>query len=581
MSLKSSRISKSTGAPSILKKTTHFKRRLTEIAITPSKVRFQLPHSKKVKNILEAYKNNRETRDYFSLLCVLRDSELFDSDITSLLNETTECISLLNRDFRLFVEALLSIKWINRDPTVVKEYQSFIVNLLSAHNYHAKHVISYLVELFLPDPNDPEWPDGKITENDKQKCLNVHVLIQVLLNVIPMCKDLLLQSLYRQYPYYNKPVHTQEYYLHNLLTILSYQPSFMVEIFQLIFSKLVIMDINAPKEVLEEKYEENMFQVDEDVKSVKTVSTNVTVVNRSSLGIALDTCMDLVLNFILQECKNNKGEVDLERVTSIYNQILTAFDKVILPTYGSHHIQFIMFYLCSINSTVTESFLTYLWKKVCNPNVAIVLRRTSVTYIVSLVARGLFVPLSLVKATMQRLSEWVHTYMTNLDGLECVNSDLRIHTVFYSVCQALFYLVAFRHKDLINKKKDIIFLESLQLGKMVSSRLNPLRVCQPTVVHNFATITRKYQLAYCYTVIDHNSRNTIPTIYQNEKGSQFISDIILNDVYPFDPYILERSGEKIQRHYRNYQEEVISSHMEIDSKDNDNIDDFLDNIHEI
>lgn len=155
------------------------------------------------------------------------------------------------------------------------------------------------------------------------------------------------------------------------------------------------------------------------------------------------------------------------------------------------------------------------------------------------------------------MAEWIHTYNSNQDGLECVNSDVRVHSVFYSVCQALFYIVSFRHKALVKSKKskshhfyvqflfnriilDVVFLESLNMAKMVTSRLNPLRVCQPAVVQNFAAITRKYQLAYCYTVIEHNARNTMPVIYQDDKGSIIMSDNILDTFYPFDPYILER-----------------------------------------
>ncbi|CAG9773105.1 unnamed protein product [Ceutorhynchus assimilis] len=582
MSIKSSsRSSRSSmGTPSILKKSSSLKRRLTSLVQTPSKVRFQLPHSQKVKNILEAYIKNQETKEYLSLVCLIRDAELLDEDLSLLLNEASECISLLNQDLRLFVEALLSVKWVHRSADVVKEYQGFIVNLLSAHNYHAKFVIFKLVQLFLPGPNDPEWPDGKITEDDRQKCINIHIVIKILLDVVPMCKDLLLQSINKQYPYYNKPVHTQEFYLHNLLMILTYQPIFKPDILHLIFTKLIIMDVNAPKEEIQKQKgnEEEIFQMDEDSKSVTTSKTAFTEINRTSLGHTLDICMDLMLNYIIGECNNENGELDWEKTKILYHNLITIFDKVILPTYSSHHVQFVMFALCALKSTVTEAFLNYLWKKVSNPNIAIVLRQAAVTYIASLVARGSFVPLSIVKGTMQQISEWIHAYTANQDGLECVNSDVRVHAVFYSVCQALFYLVAFRHKDLVDRKRNIVFLESLQLGKMVTNRLNPLRVCQPAVAQNFAAVTRKYQLAYCYTVMDHNSRNCMPVIYQDEKGSQVISDHVLSDFYPFDPYILEKSGAKVWPHYKNYHEEV---EMDIDNSKESDVDDFLENVQEM
>lgn len=51
------------------------------------------------------------------------------------------------------------------------------------------------------------------------------------------------------------------------------------------------------------------------------------------------------------------------------------------------------------------------------------------------------------------MAAWIHSYITTQDGLECLNSDIRVHAVFYSVCQALFYVVAFRHKDLVSSRK--------------------------------------------------------------------------------------------------------------------------------
>lgn len=150
MSVKSSRTRSSTGSSSILKKTSSLKRRLTEIVNSPAKVRFQLPHSKNVRKILEHFVKSGETKEYFSLVCMIRDAHLLDRDVVSLLSEANECILLLNQDLRLFVEALLNLSWNDRSGDVVKEYQGFIVNLLSAHNYHARYVINQLVGLFLP-----------------------------------------------------------------------------------------------------------------------------------------------------------------------------------------------------------------------------------------------------------------------------------------------------------------------------------------------------------------------------------------------------------------------------------------------
>lgn len=141
--------SRTSSNSSILKKTASIKSRLS-CDKTPAKVRFVLPHSKKVRTILQTFASKQNFRDYENLLCLIRDSQLFDEDISSLLAEANECISLLNQDLRLFVEAVLQIKWINYSEQVISDYQTFIFNLLSAHNYHAKLSIDSLISNFLP-----------------------------------------------------------------------------------------------------------------------------------------------------------------------------------------------------------------------------------------------------------------------------------------------------------------------------------------------------------------------------------------------------------------------------------------------
>lgn len=83
-------------------------------------------------------------------MCLIRDCDLSDKEIITILKEANGCIPLLNQDLNLFVEALLTMKWLSHSKEVISEFQSFLVNLASAHNYHAKMVIDSLVSKFLP-----------------------------------------------------------------------------------------------------------------------------------------------------------------------------------------------------------------------------------------------------------------------------------------------------------------------------------------------------------------------------------------------------------------------------------------------
>ena len=73
-------------------------------------------------------------------------------------------------------------------------------------------------------------------------------------------------------------------------------------------------------------------------------------------------------------------------------------------------------------------------------------------------------------------------------------------------CQAIFYVFAFRHSELTATDARLKSLQSMSWQTLVTSPLNPLRVCLPGVVTNFSAIARNYQLAYCNSIIQRNNR---------------------------------------------------------------------------
>jgi hypothetical protein len=56
-------------------------------------------------------------------------------------------------------------------------------------------------------------------------------------------------------------------------------------------------------------------------------------------------------------------------------------------------------------------------------------------------------------------------------------------------------MFAFRHDEMVNNPKHLAFLRSLQFNTIVTCQLNPLRVCLPPVVKNFAALARNYQVS--------------------------------------------------------------------------------------
>jgi len=132
------------------------------------------------------------------------------------------------------------------------------------------------------------------------------------------------------------------------------------------------------------------------------------------------------------------------------------------------------------------------------PSETSVVRQAATFYISSLLARAQFVSPKMMRCMLAQMAEWCHLYVAAHE--ETSGCDVKSHAVFYAVCQGLFYVVAFRHADLVNSAKGLLWTQSLGLAKLVTSRLNPLKPCLPAVAQNFASVTRTYQIAYCFTV---------------------------------------------------------------------------------
>ncbi|PSN29624.1 hypothetical protein C0J52_27788, partial [Blattella germanica] len=313
--------------------------------------------------------------------------------------------------------------------------------------------------------------------------------------------------------------------------------------------KLVSLDVNAPRsEVMEQEDDviedmdldeaETMFNMEtSDIKD----STEDQFKMKHPVANCLDVAMRQIFIFIKSQCYNSVNQINWDRTKSLYYDIIKVFDEVILTTYATYHIQFLIFYLCSFKMQLVEGFLSFLWRKVINPNVAPVIRQSAVMYVGSLLSRSSYININMIKTSLAEMSIWIHKYIESQDGLESANSDVRVHAVFYSVCQSLFYIVAFRYRDLVSGKKNLTFLQNLNLTKIVTCKLNPLKVCLPVVVQNFAAVTRTYQLAYCYAVMEHNARNTLPVVHQDFKGGFHAKDTYwLETFFPFDPFVLVR-----------------------------------------
>ncbi|MBZ3875656.1 RNA polymerase I-specific transcription initiation factor RRN3 [Sciurus carolinensis] len=524
-----------------------------------------------VTEVLLKYKKG-ETNDFELLKNQLSDPNIKDDQIINWLLEFRSSIMYLTKDFEQLINILLKLPWLNRSQTVVEEYLAFLGHLVSAQTVFLRPCLRMIASHFVPprviikegdiDVSDSDDEDDNLPANFD----TCHRALQIIARYVPSTPWFLMPILVEKFPFVRKSERTLECYVHNLLRISVYFPTLRHEILELIIEKLLKLDVNASRQDIEDAEEtaaqtggatdstEGLFNMDEDEETQPDTKVDPERLGQMVHPVAerLDILLSLLLSYIKDVCYVD-GKIDNNKTKDLYRDLVTIFDKLLLPTHASCHVQFFMFYLCSFKLGFAEAFLEHLWKKLQDPNNPAIIRQAAGNYIGSFLARAKFIPLITVKSCLDLLVNWLHIYLNNQDSGTKAFCDVALHGPFYSACQAVFYTFVFRHKQLLsgNLKEGLRYLQSLNFERIVMSQLNPLKICLPSVVNFFAAITNKYQLVFCYTIIERNNRQMLPVIRSTAGGDSVQTCTNpLDTFFPFDPCVLKRSKKFIDPVYQ-------------------------------
>lgn len=496
-----------------------------------------------IKQVLES----QDLVEYQKFLSFIHEERCDEEELLAIISESRNCVGLLSFNFRAYIETLLNLNWQKRSDKFTEEFKCFIVDLVVAHNKYCAVVISMLVARFVPNEEELlDWHYGTPSEQISHELKHTHDLLDRILEVIPMAFDILLRQLGQQFPFYKKPAEVIGGYIHSLLQLIAYRPIFQEDVLILIVVKLLGIDVNCSRHEIEdaenqdeEEKEEEMFKMDE-VKEEEDPDQM-----KHSLAESLDLGMLKMLEYV-KTVMTESSKLEQDKLCGIFFKV---FDSDIILTHNSHHVQFLIFYLVHFKTAILEQFLDKLWTSACNFNLAPGVRQASIAYLASLLARAKFISVNLLKSFLTDMTNWAHQYIQRSDTISS-NHSMKAHTVFYSICQAIFYIIAFRSRELTADRKSLLHLQSMQLQALVTSHLNPLKVCLPAVATTFAGVTRSHQLAYCHTILERNARRKLATIYSNES---LMPEECLDTFFPFDPYLLKKSGKLIETLYLHYQ----------------------------
>lgn len=528
------------------------------------------------------------------------DDTLKPNELQAYVMALTSCIPMLKgRECNDLVRTILNCSWLGRDSAFVNAFDHFLAALVSAHGSYLAAVLSMLVDKFrLSHSSSWSVPDFPDVNRDTMRA-RLHSTVQYLLQTFPAAVAVLENLLGAKFPFPDESMRVHMAYIRNLLHVKDYVPSLQDEILDLILNRVVKIDSQMQVDLedldddvtaavvyaLRESHREKLdweddgsddsddesvdsddLEYDQQAVRIKTVKENV-----EKMDAALDTLFEFYAPHFV-----NPGS---DKAFDMFTTILREFDHMVLPTYKSRHTQFLAFHFAQQHERLMDAFCGQLMATAFQGNTPNVLKQAAAAYLASFVARGAHVPRSLVRTMFLLLLHHLEQYRQRCEPL-CRGPDLKRFHLYYSLVQATLYIFCFRWQDLVVAAPDVVDTEDAasyigqnlewvgtskrELSVQIFGKLNPLKVCAPVIVDEFAKLAHRLNFMYIYPLVESNKRirlsQYLSSTYatggalrdagfdaQNEAFHQ------LDPYFPFDPYQLPVSKRWLEKDYVHWQ----------------------------
>lgn len=183
-----------------------------------------------------------------------------------------------------------------------------------------------------------------------------------------------------------------------------------------------------------------------------------------------------------------------------FQHLLHLFSRSILPTFKCRHVQFLLFWYCSLESDFADYFLGLLIHKAIYSSPAedaqsvpgqdkgsradpMVLRQAAASYVASFVSRARYISSQYTRTVVLNLCSFLEAHIDEhanavrdfreygRDGVSEATARLAAappgseeHAIFYAVAQAVFYIFCFRWQDLQNTGVETAKISNSSVG---------------------------------------------------------------------------------------------------------------------
>ncbi|KAL8733273.1 MAG: hypothetical protein Q9181_003649 [Wetmoreana brouardii] len=522
-------------------------------------------------------------------------------------------VSLLNKSCADLVHAVLGSDWLGRSEDYVHLFVQFLANLVAAQGLFLPEVLRMLVEnittckahayrkfgtlRLIRGAAPPSQCHSDTTPNilRSQLYARAHKALHYLLQIVPSACRILLSILTNLFPHQTDSRRAHIVYVHNLLRIAEYAPVLQTDVLALITERLVKIDLQV-QEDLEDLTEDagegvvqqiprarsdldNLLDDQDDSKEDSETDEEMDedILRTKDITKAVEK-MDCILDMLFTYYNQKVSAPSVNTQVNVVDVLLGQFQTIILPTHRSRHTQFLLFHFIQQSPAHIDTFVGMCAQTSFDKKRPAMVRQAAAAYLASFVARGAHVSSDIVREVWDYISTELKRLHRETDS-GCRGPDLQRYTTYYSLVQALLYIFCFRWRDLESGSDDDFeddelpsiygaerqwrsgVKETLQLN--IFSKLNPLKVCSPAIVTEFARITYHLRVIYVYHLLETNKRIRLSQYSGPSSYTQLNRETALtarkdeehrhlDEYFPFDPYHLPRTKHWIEGDYREW-----------------------------
>ncbi|RMZ76322.1 hypothetical protein DV738_g5030, partial [Chaetothyriales sp. CBS 135597] len=508
---------------------------------------------------------------------------------------TKECSSLVN--------AVVYSEWIGRDDAFYALFVKFLTVLAAAQRGFQNKIMEMLVDLLGPQKTR-RLLDSKAVRAPKIHRRTLQAM-RYLTASVPAASAALADRLSAKLEFEFDSSAERMPYVRNFMRLISYVPELANPILVCVLRQLIRLDVTIQEglDEVEDEVEEELLQhmsesqtvlasrelpglgsgmpsppTEEDSESDLDSLTSAIEQEERAAALAeespeqaarrqlkdnirqVDAIMDLLFAYYASLVSSS----DLSVRHNAIDQLISHFHAHILPTYRSRHPQFLVFHFAQSDPVIVDRFITSCIKVLIDRHVSPHTRHAAAAYFAGFVGRGAHVSALVVHDCLDLLIDHLDDLRAKYEP-GCHGPDLNRYGDFYAVFQAILYIFCFPG----GKATKLHFEDSLRdaIHAAIYSPLNPLRVCTPVIVEQFAKLTFALELFYLFPKIEQNKQVRIGNGANGRRpGRTSLLDLAVSDAgrdmswvgdngvlegyFPYDPYELPLSRRWIDPDYR-------------------------------